>query len=81
MLASSQASALWLSRDAFRQACTGELISELGGNSSTSRIKIGIKQKVDITVNYRRTVAESGDLVVMCGFALRVGREIVCCFV
>lgn len=79
MLASSQASALWLSRDAFRQACTGELISELGGNSSTSRIKIGIKQKVEITVNYR-TVAESGDLVVvMCGFALRVGREIVCC--
>lgn len=75
MLASSQASALWLSREAFRQACTGVLISELGGNPSTSRIKIGIKQKVEIIVNYRRTVVESSDLIVMFGFALRVGHE------
>lgn len=44
---------LWLIGGMFRQARTGVHISELGGNSSTSKINIGVRWKVEIIVNYR----------------------------
>lgn len=67
---------LWLIGGMFRQARTGVHISELGGNSSTSKINIGVRWKVEIIVNYR-TLAGSGDQIVVSGLALRVGRGIV----
>lgn len=51
----------------------------LGGNSTTFDIKIEARWKIEITVNYRSTVAKSGGLLVgnMCSLALRVGQRIV----
>lgn len=59
------------------RVCAGQPISELGRDCSTSKIKIGVREKSGITVIYR-TVAESGDLIVLCGLAPRVGHGTVC---